>query len=215
VSRRRTVLKWALALVLVIAAGGFLAFLYFIPPFLTSAPESFSGPVAAAAPPVDDIADPAERAIAEHGRQIVMQSGCIGCHATNGSQGPDYTKYLAGGGLRFVNAHGTFVSRNLTPDPETGLGQRSDDDVKRVLRSGLFGDGHVAPYTVMPWADFSNWTEEDRHAVVVYLRHLPMVRHEIPSVDAAATLAIPGAIEEAFGGRDYGRGPAEPAGSSR
>ena len=32
----------------------------------------------------------------------------------------------------------------------------------------------------MPWANFSNWTEEDRHAVVVYLRHLKPVRHQIP-----------------------------------
>jgi mono/diheme cytochrome c family protein len=215
VSRRTTILTWLASIVLVVAVCGFLAFLYFVPPFLTASPESFSGPVAAAAPPVASIADPAERAIAERGREIVMRSGCIGCHATNGAQGPDYTKYLAGGGLRFVNSHGTFVSRNLTPDSDTGLGQRTDEDIKRVLRSGLFRDGHVVSYTVMPWAEFSNWTEEDRHAVVVYLRHLPSIRHDIPPPDPAAPLAVPGAIEEAFGGQDYGRGAAAPGDSPR
>ena len=53
---------------------------------------------------VTDIADPAERAIAERGRYIVMTTGCIGCHATNGSQGPDLTKYLAGGALKIPDA---------------------------------------------------------------------------------------------------------------
>ena len=52
-------------------------------------PETFGKAMADAAPAVTDIADPAERAIAERGRYIVMTTGCIGCHATNGSQGPD------------------------------------------------------------------------------------------------------------------------------
>jgi len=148
----KRILKWIVGIVLVIGGVAFLAFLYFIPPFLTATPETFSGPMATA-PPVSRIADPAERAIAERGREIVMRTGCIGCHATNGSQGPDLTKYLAGGGLKFQTPHGTFVSRNLTPDKETGLGKRTDDEVKRVLRSGLFADGHIAPHTVRPSPD--------------------------------------------------------------
>jgi hypothetical protein len=201
-------LKWAASVVLVLAVAGFLAFLYFIPPFLISSPETFSGPMATAAPQVTQIADPAERAIAEHGRDIVVHTGCIGCHATNGPQGPDLTKYLAGGGLKFASAHGTFVSRNLTPDNATGLARRSDDEVKRVLRSGVFPDGHVVSYTMMPWADFSNWTEEDRHAVVVYLRHLPAIRHEIPEPDKTPSSLAPSAVEQAYGGKDYGVTPA-------
>ena len=203
-------LKWAAGIVAVIAVLGFLAFLYFIPPFLTASPETFSGPMASAAPEVTRIADPAERAIAERGRYIVMRSGCIGCHATNGSEGPDLTKYLAGGGLKFQTTHGTFVSRNLTPDQDTGLVKRTDAEVKRVLRSGVFPDGHVVPHTVMPWADFSNWTEEDRHAVVVYLRHLPPIRHQIPEPNAKPSITRSGALEQAYGGKDYGVTPAVP-----
>ena len=129
---------------------------------------------------VTDIADPAERAIAERGRYIVMTAGCIGCHAADGSQGPDLSQYLGGGGLKIQTPHATYVSRNLTPDKETGLGRRTDDEVKRVLRSGTFPDGHVVEGTAMPWPDFSNWTEEDRHAVVVYLRHLKPIHHVTP-----------------------------------
>jgi mono/diheme cytochrome c family protein len=200
----KRVLKWSLIAIVVLAVGGFLAFLYFIPPFFITPPEQFSKDMADAPPPVTGIADPAERAIAERGRYIVMTTGCIGCHATNGPQGPDLTKYLAGGGLKIVNDTGTYVSRNLTPDKETGLARRTDDEIKRVLRSGVFPDGHVVPATTMPWGAFSNWTEEDRHAVVVYLRHLKPVNHRIPEPIFENRMTVPGALEQDYGLKDYG-----------
>jgi hypothetical protein len=200
----KRILKWGLLTILVLAAGAFGAFLYFIPPFFITPPETFGKDVGAAAPTVDDIADPAERAIAEHGRYIVVTSGCIGCHAMNGPQGPDLTKYLAGASLKIVTARGTYVSRNLTPDRETGLARRTDEEVKRVLRSGVFPDGHVVPTTAMPWGVFSNWTDEDRHAVVVYLRHIKPVRHQTPEPVPGNGLTIPGAVEQDYGFKDYG-----------
>jgi hypothetical protein len=199
----KRLLKWtliALALALVI---GLPAFLYFIPPFFTSPPETFSAPVATAPPRVDDIKDSGERAIAERGRYIVMTTGCIGCHALPTPQGPDLDRYLAGGAL-FIESSGTYVSRNLTPDKETGLARRTDDELKRILRSGVFPDGHVVPHTVMPWGSFSNWTEEDRHAVVTYLRHLKPVRHQTPEPSLKPTRVMNGAFEEAYAGKDYG-----------
>ncbi len=199
----KKILKWTAVVVLVVAAGGFMAFLYVIPPFLTTAPEEFSKAMRDAAPPATDISDPVQRAIAERGREIVMRTGCIGCHAANGPQGPDYTRYLAGGGIQINTPTGTFVSRNLTPDPETGLARRSDDEVKRVLRSGVFPDGHVAPSSAMPWANFSNWTEEDRHAVVVYLRHLKPVRHKIPEPTQTPAKLDQGVVEKDYAFKDY------------
>lgn len=211
-NRVKKFLKWALLVVVVLAAAVFLAFLYFIPPFFLTPPEQFGKDMAEAPPTVSDITDPAVRAIAEHGRYIVMTHGCIGCHATVGPQGPDLTKYLAGGGLRTQSRDGTYVSRNLTPDPETGLARRTDEEVLRVLRvlrSGTFPDGHVAPHTAMPWAVYSNWTEEDRYAVVVYLRHLKPVRHQIPDPSPASAITVAGAIQQDNGGKDYGIGPAQ------
>jgi hypothetical protein len=86
----------------------------------------------------------------------------------------------------------------------TGLARRTDDEVKRVLRSGTFPDGHVVSYTTMPWASFSRLTEEDRHAIVVYLRSLPAVRHHIPEPVLEPAPLPPGAVEGVFGARDYG-----------
>jgi hypothetical protein len=97
-----------------------------------------------------------------------------------------------------------YPTGNLTSDKETGLGSWTDDEIKRVLRSGVLPDGHVAPYTAMPWATLSDWTEEDRHAVVVFLRHVKPVRHSIPDPVLKRTPVRDGAIEEGYGGVDYG-----------
>jgi mono/diheme cytochrome c family protein len=200
----RKLIKWTVVAVLALAVTAFLAFLYFIPPFFITPPETFSKAIREAPPGVSDIADPAARAIADRGRYIVMTTGCIGCHATNGPQGPDLTRYLAGGALKVVDGHKTYVSRNLTSDPETGLARRTDDEVKRVLTSGVFSDGHVVSHTAMPWGNFSNWSEEDRHAVVVYLRHLKPVKHRTPEPGPSTAITVPGAIEQEFVIKDYG-----------
>jgi mono/diheme cytochrome c family protein len=198
-------LKWSGAIIVTLAFVALCVFLYVMPPFLITPPEAFSQTMRDAAPPVTAIADPKVRAIAGRGRYIVMTTGCIGCHATNGNRGPDYSKYLAGGALKMMTPNGTFVTRNLTPDEETGLGKRSDEEVKRVLRSGVLPDGHIAPHTAMPWANFSHWSEEDRYAVVVYLRNLPPVRHEIPEPTLTPPVLEPGVIERGYGMKDYGR----------
>ncbi len=159
------------------------------------APDEFSRPTAAAAPSLNDITDPAERAMAERGKYIVTVSDCSGCHTRNGDEGPEWDQYLAGGNKTAFRGYGTFVTRNLTPDRQTGLARRTDDEVKRVLRSGLLPEGRVAHYRDMPWAAYSNWTEEDRHAVLVYLRHLKAVSHKIPDDTTSAASDDPSAIE--------------------
>jgi len=201
----KRIMKWVALVVVVLAAGAFVAFLYLVPPLMSTDPQAFVNLEATMAPAVDGIADPAVRALAERGRYVLLTTDCTGCHVTPGPQGPLPDMYLAGGRPFTTNAHGVVVSRNLTPDKETGLGARTDDDVKRVLRSGVYPDGRPIPHNAMPWAQFSNWSDEDLHAVVVYLRHIKPIRHEIPPrAPGVADALVPGALEIA-GGVDAGR----------
>jgi len=196
----KRILKWVVLAVVVLAACGSVGYLYFVPPLMSTAPEEFINGEAAMAPPVDRIPDPAVRALAERGRYVLLTTDCTGCHVTPGPQGPLPDMYLAGGRKFVTAAHGTVVSRNLTPDAETGLARRTDDDVKRVLRSGVYPDGRTISHTAMPWAQFSNWSDEDLHAVVVYLRHITPVRHEIPPPASGGSEAIvPNTIEVVYG----------------
>jgi hypothetical protein len=183
----KRVLKWLAVIVAVVAASGFVAFLYFIPPFNAVSPEDYVKQAAAPAPPLDHIADPGERAMAERGKYIVMTTGCADCHTTPGPAGPNPEMYLAGGLKLGMKGHGAAVSRNLTADPDTGLGAVKDEDLRRVFRSGVFRNGRRFKHRQMPWNAFANWTEEDRHAVITYLRHVKPIVHSIPDpmLDAA------------------------------
>jgi cytochrome c553 len=194
----RRIVKWAVIVVLVIAVVCFLAFLYLIPPFDLVSPETLAQPETDAALKLDSITDPKTRALAERGKYIVMVTGCVDCHAPPGPNGPDFSRYMGGGLKTAVKGHGTFVSANITSDKQYGLGRRTDEDVLRVLRSGVSADdGRQLWYRDMPWAWFANWTEEDRRAVLTYLRQVPAVSHKIPApTDAAAVTYDPAAIEE-------------------
>lgn len=186
-----------------LAVSGFLAYLYFLPPFPTLPPEALTDRERAAAPSLDQIADPVERAIAERGKYIVMATGCFGCHQMPGPQGaPMWDQYLGGGVKSTFKNRGTYFTRNLTSDP-TGLKDRTDEDILRVLRSGVFADGRSILHRAMPWSSFSNWSEEDRRAVVTFLRHVKPVRHVVP--DPGTAEPLPGDAIEGRYGFDYGR----------
>ncbi len=110
--------------------------------------------------------------------------------------------YLAGGFKASRTGFGSYVSMNLTPDKDTGVGSWTDDDLKRVLRNGLAPDGRQIPGHLMPWPAFSHWTDEDAHAVVVYLRHTVPIVHRIRK-PSGATFTDAAAFEEDYGGADY------------
>jgi hypothetical protein len=190
----------------VVALGvvAFVAFLYFIPPFDFIPPEEISRPAGEAGPNLSAIADPGERAVAERGRYLVTIGSCGDCHATPSPKGPQLKEmYLAGGFKMARKGAGTFISMNITPDQETGIGKWTDDDIKRVLRNGLAPDGRAVPGHLMPWPAFSNWTEEDRYAVVAYLRRTAPIAHRIPAPISDAVLSDLAAQEEVHGGKDY------------
>lgn len=206
----RRVVTWTLGVIVVIGVVGFLAFLYLIPPFTLMAPEAFSGPEAAAANAVklDAITDPKTRALAERGKYIVVITGCVDCHAPPGPNGPDFARYMAGGAKAAFKGHGTFVSANLTSDREYGLGRRTDEDVLRVLRSGVSADaGRQLWYRDMPWAWVANWTEEDRRAVLTYLRQIPAIAHKIPPPTDRASITYDSAAAEQTSAVDNGTNP--------
>src|SRR5882762_5987831 len=53
------------------------------------------------------------------------RADCVACHAVPGS-GEDFAR-----GVTFVLPFGTIYSSNITSDPETGIGARSDGDFVR------------------------------------------------------------------------------------
>ncbi|HTP12997.1 MAG TPA: hypothetical protein VMM37_05185 [Bacteroidota bacterium] len=183
----------------------FLAFLYLMPPFYLVPPEGFVKENSAQGPDLSKIKDPAERMLAERGRYIVLRTDCSGCHTPVGGQGPKWDEYLAGGtrGV-FGEDHLQTFCRNLTPDPKTGLKRRTNDEVLRVLRTGILPEGRPAFWRRMPWPFLSRLTEEDRYAVLVYLRNLTPVYHEIKEPSAGPAPDDSTVLELGYGADEAG-----------
>jgi mono/diheme cytochrome c family protein len=76
---------------------------------------------------------------------------------------------------------GPEVAPNITPDVETGAGSWTDDMFVRAIREGFGHDGRPLLAT-MRSEYYGILTDEDVASVVVYLRSLPPVRHELPKV---------------------------------
>jgi mono/diheme cytochrome c family protein len=121
-------------------------------------------------------ADPQTR-----GEYVVRGEMCGLCHTminrTGIYRGDD--AYLAGGMRVEAYPHGVFVSRNLTSDPETGLGRWSEADIAQALRTGRAPD-RVLNLWGMPWMYLHQFTDDDARAVARYLKTLPPVRNAIP-----------------------------------
>ena len=79
------------------------------------------------------------------------------------------------GGWELEIPPGTFRSRNLTPDMETGIGKRTDEEIARVLRHGVGHDGRPI-FAFMP---FQIVSDEDLTAVISFIRSQPAVKNEL------------------------------------
>jgi hypothetical protein len=79
-----------------------------------------------------------------------------------------------------VGPWGTVFGKNLTPDPETGIGRWTREDFRRAIRTGVRPDGTVLK-PVMPWVALRNLTDQDLDAIWAYLRTIPPVRNQVPA----------------------------------
>jgi mono/diheme cytochrome c family protein len=117
----------------------------------------------------------------ERGKYLVSFGGCMDCHTPGYFFGkPDMARYLGGSEVGFeIPGLGVFHGPNLTPDPDTGIGKWSVDQIVTALQTGKRPDGReLAP--IMPWRAFANLTKEDVTAIAVFLKSLPPVTNKVP-----------------------------------
>jgi mono/diheme cytochrome c family protein len=165
----RTVLSAAAVVVL----GVVLWALYGLPALRVIPPEQI---VAGAAgnlvrPNLAAIATVEQRTLVERGRYLYAIQSCVLCHRPDGQ----------GGSKINWQPMGTLWTRNITPDPETGIGRWNEREIARAIRSGITPDGRVLHWQGMIWDHASNLDEEDVRSIVTFLRAMPPVRHAVPS----------------------------------
>jgi mono/diheme cytochrome c family protein len=147
---------------------------------LARAPSLEAAAAAAARRPAGDGQPPLAR-----GEYVVKSGTCFLCHVQMNPDGSYVEGSFGAGGMRVTITHvGTVFTRNLTPDPDTGLGGWSADDLRRALREGRSRDGRALGALDMPWTILAGLTDDDVDAVHAYLQSLPPVRNLIPPPEA-------------------------------
>jgi mono/diheme cytochrome c family protein len=105
------------------------------------------------------------------GEYLARAGDCIACHSVRGGR-------AFAGGLRMGTPMGVIYSTNITPDPETGIGNYSLQDFDRAVRFGVAKDGHHL-YPAMPYPSYARISDEDIAALYTFFMK------EVPPVNQA------------------------------
>ncbi|MBY6264394.1 c-type cytochrome [Azospirillum sp. 412522] len=116
-------------------------------------------------------ADDQDFALIERGRYVATAADCVACHSL-----PDGKPYAGGSALQ--TPFGTLVAPNITPDRETGIGNWTEEDLRRTLREGI-GRGGKRLYPAMPYPAYTRMTDDDIRALWTYLRTLEPVSNAV------------------------------------
>lgn len=111
----------------------------------------------------------------ERGRLLASAGDCAVCHTAPGG-------VSNAGGLAMQTPFGTLYSSNITPDPETGIGNWSYPAFERAMRDGISRDGkHL--YPGFPYTAFRNIDDADMQALYAYLMSQAPVKQLQPAND--------------------------------
>ncbi|MGE4259874.1 cytochrome c [Shewanella fodinae] len=106
-----------------------------------------------------------------HGKVLAAAGYCSTCHTAPGGQ--EYA-----GNYQMNTDFGTIYSSNITPDPETGIGNWSEAAFIRAMRTGVSRDGHhLLP--AFPFEHFNKMTDDDIKAIYAYIMSsVPAVKQQ-------------------------------------
>ena len=115
-----------------------------------------------------DLKDPVKK-----GFYLATISHCMECHSPLGPKGRDFTR-MGAGGFEFKGGFGVSVSRNITSSKTKGLGNWTDDEIKRAITTGTSRDGSKLK-PPMGFGFYAKMDPADLDAIVAYLRTVPPV----------------------------------------
>jgi hypothetical protein len=136
-----------------------------------------SGPDATACTPFD--AGTIDPNLADAGMNLVLQFRCYGCHQNNALDAGGLV--LSGRATSLSDAAPIFPP-NLTPDPATGLGCWTTDQISNAMLNGV--DNQGATLCTMPkfgprFTDAGLDIDSSTGLIIDFLRSLPPVSNQV------------------------------------
>ena len=105
--------------------------------------------------------------LVKKGEYIFNAAGCAGCHTSAKPKGAPLA-----GGRTLKTPFGVFVTPNISPDRDTGIGGWDEADFVRAMREGRSPDG-VYYFPAFPYVSYAGMTDADLVALWAYLRSRP------------------------------------------
>lgn len=126
-------------------------------------------------------AQPPESPVAK-GRYLAALGNCASCHTREGGSpfAGGVAFHVSGGWAR--EPIGIVYSSNISPDPETGIGEWTFAHFSRAMREGVSAGGEHL-YPVFPYRAFAGIAEEDMEALYAFVMSVAPVRYRPPSND--------------------------------
>jgi mono/diheme cytochrome c family protein len=124
---------------------------------------------------------PAELVV--RGRYVADVAACPACHTPRGAMGEPIVGQDLAGTECFVRLdNGSCLNAPNLTNHETGLLNRTDAEIKRMIRDGVrpAATGDEALFPVMGSFVLRNLTVQDLDALVAYLRTVPAVENVVP-----------------------------------
>jgi mono/diheme cytochrome c family protein len=138
-------------------------------------PSTYSFPLTGYGPPITSVPDMPKTDQVKYGEYLAGPIGhCMDCHTTY-VMGVIDMKQLGHGGNVYTKPFiydWAAVSANITSDKAAGLGDWTDDEIKKAITTGVSRNGRaLLPF--MPYGLYAKMEPSDLNAIVAYLRSLP------------------------------------------
>ena len=108
----------------------------------------------------------------KRGEYLAKAGLCITCHTDYKNNGEPLA-----GGRPITTPFGTIYSTNITPDPDTGIGNWTDAEFTRAMRKGVRRDGENL-FPAFPYTTYTHMTDQDILDLKAYLFSVKPVRQE-------------------------------------
>jgi mono/diheme cytochrome c family protein len=105
---------------------------------------------------------------------------CGNCHNTRAEDMSFVPGKEFAGGFHIVEPPIIDVyAANITPDPETGIGAWTDEEIITAIREGKNKEGKII-FPPMPVPTYNAMSDDDVKAIVAYLRTVKPIHNEVP-----------------------------------
>lgn len=105
---------------------------------------------------------------------------CANCHVARDAAGaPRFELGMSGGGL-FTDGPFRSYAANITPDPATGIGGWTREEIAAAIREGRRPDGTmIGP--PMPVEFYRSMSDDDLDSIIDYVLAQPAIANEVPA----------------------------------